>query len=299
MPEEPTAEEPTACFRPIEPAGSPAPAPSEPFLWEFDPSLKSPEVSIEDDGARARFSQSGTAFLMSPAITRPCAVALRLAKASMMEGGSDAIGARAATSAALVGTVLDPSEFEAGVALSATGAFVVHTSAGRLKHTLDGFDAGDEVRLSIDASGTLSVAVQGVEQARYVDVPAEWSLCVSAGRAGVWEVVDELQWTADQIEALDLRRKPHALARADYAEDEAAALAATTWSSYVDQSRTSAHEARLAQMKAYNVRHSHADSEARAPSPDRQSRNSRISFDADDEVRDFIRDDNDEPPGAG
>ena len=209
--------------------------------------------------ARCRFekndSSSCTACLVAPP-SRVRAVTLRLLTASRThDSGSDAFGmcapsamdhVRSRSLADRASNLVDalsvhddddvssaaatnsaPPELLAatrydGIGVGPLGSLVVHTVAGDLSEAQlpRGFGVGDTVRMSVDMEGTLSVAVSGIEIARYAETPDDWRFAVSAGPLGVWEIVDEAQDAAIET-PLDLKAWPQAFVRHGYAEDEA------------------------------------------------------------------------------
>ena len=209
--------------------------------------------------ARCRFkkndSSSCTACLVAPP-SRVRAVTLRLLTASRThDSGSDAFGmcapsamdhVRSRSLADRASNLVDalsvhddddvssaaatnsaPPELLAatrydGIGVGPLGSLVVHTVAGDLSEAQlpRGFGVGDTVRMSVDMEGTLSVAVSGIEIARYAETPDDWRFAVSAGPLGVWEIVEEAQDAAIET-PLDLKAWPQAFVRHGYAEDEA------------------------------------------------------------------------------
>ena len=183
---------------------------------------------------------------------------------SVAEGGEAAVGEAAGSEKVADGgeaadkgvykgeTSSAPGYLEA-VALSTAGSFLVHTRMGLLPpSTLESFAVMDEIRLGVDEEGTLSIAKNGVELARYAGVRDGWRFAVSAGRMGVWEIVDEPRWPAVQM-ALDTREHPRAFVRADYAEDEVRIAPTRTWAAMMDK-RNRVHMGRLSQLASYAER---------------------------------------------
>ena len=88
---------------------------------------------------------------------------------------------------------------------------------------------GEEVTLTLDAAGTLSIAVDGEERIRYASVPDDWVFAVSGGRLGTWEIVDEPTWGSKVVIPLDIAAHPQAFARHDYAAEEAGTSHLRSW----------------------------------------------------------------------
>ena len=270
-----------------EPVESPKQAPSRPtvaaqtpasdqhFLWEFEPTLASTEALIERDGTQCKFPRaSGTALLVSPPPGEPRAVTLRLLRASTYDSSLDAVGMcppaavqhlkdrSLAETTSVVMAVETEEEEEAGersrryegLAVSAAGSFAVHTLAGDLAEArcTYGIEVGHEVRLSVDADETLSVAVGGVEIARFAGTPSDWRFAVSAGRLGQWEVVDEPEYLTIDT-PLDPVASPHAFGRYGYAEDEAASAYSRTLIAMVAK-RLRVQHGRRKQLQDYEQR---------------------------------------------
>ena len=265
--------------------------------WEFDPQRLAPDVTIDGEGSRVHFGmRTGTCLLLpkpeelssslslpssssssSRRLRPPSSVVLRLKLASRSYDAidCDCVGMRRPSNRSLDKSFVDGSlglDGEGGVALSACGALLVHTSVGLIDSPpmLEPFEQGDEILMHVRRSTrSLSIAKNGVEVARYAGVPDGWRFAVSSGMKGVWEIVYRPKWSR-VLTPLDTRATPHALLRADYAEAEAmetkgsksgaqtecahfARTAPLTWVEMLEKSRTG-HAKRMQQLAAYALR---------------------------------------------
>jgi tryptophanyl-tRNA synthetase len=278
--------------------------------WEFDPQRHAPDVTIDGEGSRVHFGmRTGTCLLLpkteepssslslpssslssSGRLRQPSSVVLRLKLASRSYDAidCDCVGMRRTSNRSLDKSFVDGSlglDGEGGIALSACGALLVHTSVGLIDSPpmLEPFEQGDEILMHVRRSTrSLSIAKNGVEVARYAGVPEGWRFAVSSGARGVWEIVDRPKWSR-VLTPLDTRATPHALLRADYAEAEAmetkgsksgaqtecahfARTAPLTWVEMLEKSRVG-HAKRMQQLAAYALRqakHEQALEQARA-----------------------------------
>ena len=213
--------------------------------WEFDPQRLAPDVTIDGEGSRVHFGmRTGTCLLLpkpeelssslslpssssssSRRLRPPSSVVLRLKVASRSYDAidCDCVGMRRPSNRSLDKSFVDGSlglDGEGGVALSACGALLVHTSVGLIDSPpmLEPFEQGDEILMHVRRSTrSLSIAKNGVEVARYAGVPDGWRFAVSSGMKGVWEIVYRPKWSR-VLTPLDTRATPHALLRADYAK---------------------------------------------------------------------------------
>jgi len=265
--------------------------------WEFDPQRHAPDVTIDGEGSRVHFGmRTGTCLLLpkteepssslslpssssssSGRLRQPSSVVLRLKLASRSYDAidCDCVGMRRTSNRSLDKSFVDGSlglDGEGGIALSACGALLVHTSVGLIDSPpmLEPFEQGDEILMHVRRSTrSLSIAKNGVEVARYAGVPEGWRFAVSSGARGVWEIVDRPKWSR-VLTPLDTRATPHALLRADYAEAEAtetkgsksgaqtecahfARTAPLTWVEMLEKSRVG-HAKRMQQLAAYALR---------------------------------------------